>query len=91
MKSYRNTAKSLMTKFRHVKVEAIKRELNSQADALEKGAVYGEYLKKIEPVMMEDMTEGKGIERLYKVNMVDAVEESSEGGDWMKEIVDLLQ
>ena len=37
------------------------------------------------------MTEGKGIERLYKVNMVDAVEESSEGGDWMKEIVDLLQ
>ena len=29
MKSYRNIAKSLMTEFKHVKVEAIKRELNS--------------------------------------------------------------
>ena len=31
------------------------------------------------------------MKRLYKVNMVDVVEGSSEGGDWMKEIVDFLQ
>ena len=59
MKSYCDTTQSLMTEFRHVKVEAIRRELNSRADALVKGAACGEYLKKIEQVMMEDMTEGK--------------------------------
>ena len=56
-----------------------------------KGAAYGKYHKKIELVMMEDMIEGKGAERFYKVNMVDAVEGSSEGDDWMKEILDFLQ
>ena len=70
---------SLMTKFRHVKVEAIRRELNSRADALAKGTACREYLKKTELVMMEDITEGKGMEILYKVNMVDAAEGSSEG------------
>ena len=59
MKSYYNTAKSLMTKFKLVKVEAIKQELNSQADALVKGASYGEYWKKIELIMKENLTEGK--------------------------------
>ena len=44
MKSYRDTAKSLMNKFRYVEVKAIRRELNSQADVLEKGTVYREYL-----------------------------------------------
>ena len=46
-----------------------------------KGAACGEYLKKIELVIMEDMTEGKGMEILYKVNMVNTAERSSEGGD----------
>ena len=46
MNSYRNTTKSLMIEFRHVKVEANKQELNSRANALVKGAAYGEYLKK---------------------------------------------
>ena len=59
MKSYHDTAQSLMTKFRHVKIEAIGRELNSRADALAKGAACGEYLKKTELVMMEGMTKGK--------------------------------
>lgn len=31
------------------------------------------------------------MERLYKVNMVYAAKGSSEGSDWMKEIVDFLQ
>ena len=48
-------------------------------------------MKKIELVMMKDMIEGKGMEILYKVNMVNTAERSSEGGDWMKEIVDFLQ
>ena len=46
MKSYRDTTKSLMTEFRHIKIEAIKRELNSWPNALEKFAAYGKYLKK---------------------------------------------
>ena len=50
-----------------------------------------EYPKKTELMMMKDMTEGKGLERLYKVNMVDVGETSSEREDWMKDIVDFLQ
>ena len=42
-------------------------------------------------MMMEDVIKGKGPERRYKVNMVDIVEGSKEGDDWMKEIVDFLQ
>ena len=91
LKSYHDMAQSLMTEFRHVNVEAIRRELNSRADTLAKGATCGEYLKKIELVMMEDMIEGKGAKRLYKVNMVDATEGSSNGSNWMKEIADFLE
>ena len=40
---------------------------------------------------MEDMTQGKGVERLYRVNMVDAAEGFDEEDDWMKEIMDFLQ
>ena len=82
MKSYHNTAKSLITEFKHVKIEAVKRELNSRSDALAKGAVYGEYSKKTEQIMKEELTEGKGEGRLY--------EESIEGYDWMKEIIDFF-
>ena len=46
MKSYCDATKSLMIEFRHLKIEAIKQELNSWADALVKGEAYGEYLKK---------------------------------------------
>ena len=41
--------------------------------------------------MMEDITEGKGPERRYKVNMVDMDEGSGEGDDWMKQIIDFLR
>ena len=80
-----------MTNFRHVTVEPIRRELNSGADGLAKGAASGEYRKKTKLVMMEDKIEGKGPKRLYRVNMVDVDGGSSEGGDWMKEIVDFLR
>ena len=43
MRSYRDTVKSLMTEFRFVEIKAIKRELNSQADALAKRAVSREF------------------------------------------------
>ena len=43
---------------------------------MEKGAAYGEYLKKTKLMMKKYLTEGKGVERLYKVNMVDANEVS---------------
>ncbi len=79
-----------MTKFRFVEVKAIKRELNSWADALAKGAASGEYRKKTKLVMMEDETEGKGPKRHYKINMVDVNEGSSEESDWMRGIVDFL-
>ena len=55
MKSYCNIAQSLMTDFRHVKVEAIIRELNSRAKALAKGITCEGYQKKTKLVMMEDM------------------------------------
>ena len=42
-------------------------------------------------IMMEDMNEGKGLERPYKVNMVDVGKVSSEGEGWMKEIKDFLR
>ena len=56
-----------------------------------KGATYREYSKKTKLMMKEDLIEGKGVERLYEINIIDAAEESSEGGNWMKEIMDFLQ
>ena len=56
-----------------------------------KGADSGEYKRKTELVMMEDMTKGKGLERYYKVNMLDMDEGTNEGGDWMKDMMDFLQ
>ena len=41
--------------------------------------------------MKEDLTERKGVDRLYEMNMIDAAEGSSEGGNWMKEIMDFLR
>ena len=55
-----------------------------------KGAAYEEYSKKTELIMKEDLIEEKGEGRLYKVNMIDIAKESSEGCDWMKEIIDFL-
>ena len=91
MKSYCDTAKSLITEFKHVRIKFVKTELNSRADALAKGATYGKYSKKTELIMKEDLTEGKGEGRPYEVNMIDTKEESNEGYDWMKEIIDFLQ
>ncbi|KAL5578611.1 hypothetical protein UlMin_011053 [Ulmus minor] len=90
MRSYRDTIKSLLTEFKFVEIKAIKRELNSQADALAKHAASGKS-RETKLVMMEDETEGKGPERRYKVNMTETSEGSSEEGDWMKEIIDFLQ
>ena len=73
-----------------MEVKAIKRELNSQADALAKRAASGES-RETKLIMMEDKTEGKGPERRYKVNTIETSEGSSEESDWMKEIIDFLQ
>ena len=62
MRSYHDTIKSLLTEFKFVEIKAIKRELNSQADALAKCAVAGEF-QRTKLIMMEDETEGKGPER----------------------------
>ena len=90
MRSYRDTIKYLMTEFEFLEIKAIKRELNSQADALVKRAASGES-RETKLVMMEDETEGKGPERRYKVNMIETSEGASEESDWMKEIIDFLQ
>ena len=62
MRSYRDTVKSLLTEFKFVKIKAIKRELNSQVDALAKRAASGEF-QKTKLIMMEDETKRKGLER----------------------------
>lgn len=90
MRSYHDTVKSLLMEFKFIEIRAIKRELNSQADALTKCAACGEP-QKTKLVMMEDETEGKGPERRYKVNMVGTSKRSHEEGGWMKGIVDYLQ
>ena len=66
-----------------MEIKAIKRELNSQADALAKRAASEEF-QKTKMIMMEEETEGKGLERRYKINMVETNERSNEEGDWMK-------
>ena len=43
MRSYRDTIKSLLIEFRFVEIKAIKRELNSRADALAKRTAAGEF------------------------------------------------
>ena len=90
MRSYRDTIKSLLTEFKFVEIKAIKRELNSQADALAKRAAAGEF-QRTKLIMKEDETEGKGPKRRYKINMVETNEGSSEESDWMKEIIDFYR
>ena len=80
-----------MTNFINVTIKLIRRELNTRADRLAKGATSGEYRKKTELVIMEDTTEGKGPERLYKMNMINIGEVLSEVDGRMKEIMDFLQ
>ena len=42
---YHNKAQIIMTRFKSLKVQAVKRELNERADALAKEAANGEYTK----------------------------------------------
>ncbi|KAL5543582.1 hypothetical protein UlMin_007366 [Ulmus minor] len=90
MRSYRDTIKSLLTEFKFVEIKVVKRELNSQADALAKRAASSE-IQKTKLIMMEDETKGKGPERRYKINMVEMNEGSGEESDWIKEIINFLQ
>ena len=46
---------------------------------LVKGATYREYLMKTELIKKEDLTEGKLVERLYEMNMIDAAENPVKG------------
>ena len=78
MRSYRDTIKSLLTEFKFMEIKAIKRELNSQADALAKRVASGE-CQETKLIMMEDETEGKGPERRYKVNMIEPAKKATGG------------
>ena len=80
-----------MKNFRPVTIEPFRRELNSRADGLAKGAATGEYMKKTELIMMENMTEGKRPEKHYKINAIDIGDGTDEKDDWMKEVTDFLQ
>ena len=73
MNSYCDKAKSFMTQFKELKIHAIIRELNSQADALAKGVAYGEYSNKNELVLKKDAIEEEEEEeeKLCEVNMID--------------------
>lgn len=80
-----------MFQFKDFKIHAIRWELNTRADVLQKGVACGEYSKKNELILKEDSTGEKEEEKLHKVNMVDVSEEFDEECCWMKEIVDFLQ
>ena len=47
MKSYCDRAKSFMSQFKDLKIRAVRRELNSRADALAKGVTYGNILERM--------------------------------------------
>ena len=48
-----------------------------------KGAATEEYKKKTKLIMMEDMTEGKGPERHYKINAIDMGDGTDKKDDCM--------
>ena len=59
-----------MSRFKYLKIQAIRRKLNSQANALTKGAAYGEYAKNNNWSVKEDSAEEEE-EKFREVNMVD--------------------
>ena len=67
-----------MSRFKDLKVRAIRRELNSRVDTLEKRAAYGEYIKKNSLSLKEDTPKDEEGEKLCEVNMVDVLDESEE-------------
>ena len=87
MKSYCEKARLFMSWIKDLKIQAIRRELNSQADALVKGTAYREFSEKKNLSVKEDLAK-KEEKKLREVNMFDVLEESEEECYWMKEIVD---
>ena len=75
-----------MKSFRRIDVQAIKRELNTRADQLAKGAAYGEYDQKSKLTTAND--------HLPDVNMVEAMEDSKSNlieESWMDPIIHYLK
>ena len=56
-----------------------------------KRAATREYQKKTKLVMMEDITEGKGPERHYRINTIDIGDRVNKWDDWMWEIMSFLK
>ena len=82
MKSYYEKSRLFMSRFKDLKIQAIRRELNSQAD--------GEYSKK-NNLNVKEYSAKKEEEKLREVNMIDVSEEFEEERCQMKDIIDFLQ
>ena len=54
MRTYCEKVTELAKRFRRIDIQAIKRELNTKADGLTKGATYGEYEKKKKLTTLND-------------------------------------
>ena len=75
MKKYHDKARIIMTRFKSLNVQAVKRKLNARVDTLAKGAAYGEYTKK-EKLSIEKYASEKPAEKVIsKVNMIDALDD----------------
>ena len=80
-----------MTRFKSLKVQAVKRELNERADALAKEAANGEYTKNEKLSIEKDVLEKLAEEVIPWGNMIDASDDQINEECWMRPIVDYLE
>ena len=90
MKQYIDKAQMIMSRFKSLKVQAMKRELNARADRLAKGATYEEYARKENLSIKEDNPEKNAEIVTLEVNMIDVSDELEDEQCWMKEIIDFF-
>lgn len=86
MKTYCKNVTELKKSFWRIEIQAIKRELNTRANGITKGASYGEYEKKKRLTTLDGC--------LKDINMVDSeerIEYEVPGDSWMNPIIDYLR
>ena len=86
IKLYCDKVVQLMKNFRRIDVQAIKKELNTRADQLAKGAAYGEYDQKSKLTTTNDHPPDVNMVEQREYLKSDLIEES-----WMDPIIDYLK
>ena len=86
MRIYCDKVSHLMKCFRRIDIQAIKRELNSRADQLAKGAAYGEYSKK-----NKFTTAGEYPPDVNMIEVEDESEPRAKKEGWMDPIINYLK